>query len=202
MVSWKQNPGSYPGFFVFAHSKSLKLSSTPEFREHLVHGLWGLRMMEVEHHKRREKAKLYLEDFFNGKVEGHGILQGRDGEVKRRFHLDMKCEVKGHQITIHETFRWSHGKTQKRVWYVTSLSKSKFKATAPDCVGEAHGEIHGRAAQWFYTLAVPLRKGLPSLHVKFDDRMYMIERNALMNVIKMSKFGVHLGSITISLRKR
>jgi hypothetical protein len=39
-------------------------------------------------------------------------------------------------------------------------------------------------------------------HVNFDDWMYQMDENVMLNRAVMSKFGIRLGEVTLSFRKR
>ena len=44
-----------------------------------------------------EKPKLDLATYFNGKVEGWGMVQDRTGKVRRRMVVVLECTWKGNE---------------------------------------------------------------------------------------------------------
>jgi hypothetical protein len=100
---------------------------------------------------------------------------------------------------LDESFRWSDGKTEKRVWKIRKQG-DRYIGTAGDVVGEAQGEAAGNALQWRYTLRLPDDAG--GFEMSMDDWMWMIDDKTLTNRTNMSKFGVTFAEITIFFRKR
>lgn len=146
-----------------------------------------------------EAPRLDLQKYFNGTIDGWGMVQDRSGKVTRRFHVVIEARWRGNTGTLDERFQWSDGKTETRVW---TLEKSgdRYRGSAGDVVGTASGEAAGPALRWNYVLALPLEDRI--LHVDMDDWMYLIDEQTLGNRTKMSKFGVQLAEITIFFRKR
>jgi hypothetical protein len=148
---------------------------------------------------RNESPRLVMEEYFNGDLEAHGVFQDRSGLVVKRFKVLMKCSWKGGVGTLEEDFIYSDGTKSRRVWTLTKLEGGKFKGTASDVIGEAQGEVAGNAFQWKYTLDLPV--GEKSYHVQFDDWMYLMDDRVMLNKSKMSKFGIHLGEVTLAFIK-
>jgi len=67
-------------------------------------------------------------------------------------------------------------------------------------VGEAVGTVAGNAFNWRYTLALPIEGR--TWHVDFDDWMFLVDDQVMLNRAVMSKFGIRLGEVTLSFTKR
>ena len=67
-------------------------------------------------------------------------------------------------------------------------------------MGVAQGRQSGNALHWTYTLALPVDGTV--YEVQFDDWMYLVDERVMLNRARMSKFGIHLGDVTLSFRKR
>jgi len=147
----------------------------------------------------RESPKLDLKTYFNGKVDGWGMVQDRSGKVLRRMVVEMECTWNGDEGVLDESFRWSDGKTEKRVWKIRKQG-DRYIGTAGDVVGEAQGEAAGNALQWRYVLRLPEDVG--GYEMNMDDRMWMVDDKTLTNRTSMSKLGVKFAEITIFFRKR
>ena len=145
-----------------------------------------------------EKPKLDLATYFNGKVEGWGMVQDRAGKVLRRMVVVLECTWNGNEGVLDESFQWSDGKTEKRVWKIRK-DGDRYIGTAGDVVGEARGEASGNALRWNYVLALPV--GDSVYNVDMDDWMWMIDDKTLANRTTMSKFGVRVAEISIFFRK-
>ena len=147
----------------------------------------------------KETPKLDLATYFNGKVDGWGMVQDRSGKVLRRMVVELDCKWNGNEGVLDESFQWSDGKTEKRVWKIRK-DGDRYIGTAGDVVGEAKGEAAGNALQWNYVLALPV--GDSTYHMNMDDWMWMIDDKTLANRTTMSKFGVRVAEISIFFRKR
>ena len=147
----------------------------------------------------KETPKLDLATYFNGRVDGWGMVQDRSGKVLRRMVVELDCKWNGNEGVLNESFQWSDGKTEKRVWKIRK-DGDRYLGTAGDVVGEAKGEAAGNALRWNYVLALPV--GDSTYHMDMDDWMWMIDDKTLANRTTMTKFGVRVAEISIFFRKR
>ena len=146
-----------------------------------------------------QSPKLDLATYFNGKVDGWGMVQDRSGKVLRRMVVEMNCTWNGNEGVLDESFQWSDGKTEKRVWKIRK-DGDRYIGTAADVAGEAAGVAAGNALQWRYVLKLPAADG--GYEMNMDDWMWMIDDKTVTNRTSMSKFGVKFAEITIFFRKR
>lgn len=149
---------------------------------------------------RDEKPVLDLAKYFNGKLDAWGTVQDRSGKVTKRFHVEMTGTWQGDRGTLEEDFTYADGSKSRRVWTITRLDANRYRGTADDVVGEAIGEASGNALRWRYVLAIPTESR--TWHVDFDDWMYLMDDRVMLNKSAMSKFGIGLGEVTVSFRKR
>ena len=151
-----------------------------------------------------EKPNLDLSEYFNGTIDAYGIFTDRSGEVKKRFTVLLVAQWKvidGKKVgTLDESFEYSDGTKQKRIWTLTETASGKYIGRADDVVGDALGESAGNALNWTYTLALPVDGTI--YHVQFNDWMYLVTPKVMLNKAKMSKFGIDLGEVTLSFYKR
>jgi hypothetical protein len=141
-----------------------------------------------------------LRRYFNGIVDAWGIFTDRSGKVVKRFTVVMHCSWNGEQGVLDEDFVYSDGTTQKRIWTLTHLGDGRFSGQAGDVIGSAEGHTRGNAFNWRYTMALPVSG--QTWHVQFDDWMYLMNEQVMLNKASMSKFGVFLGEVTLSFTKR
>ena len=151
-----------------------------------------------------EKPALDLSEYFSGTIDAYGIFTDRSGEVKKRFTVLIKADwkvVDGKKVgTLDESFEYSDGTKQKRIWTLIEQSPGKYIGRADDVVGVAQGDLAGNALNWTYTLALPVDGTI--YHVQFNDWMYLITPQVMLNKAKMRKFGIELGEVTLSFYKR
>jgi hypothetical protein len=149
----------------------------------------------------KETPKLELSSFFTGTIDAWGIFQKRNGEVARRFHVEILTEWKSRDEGIlDERFTYSDGEKQRRVWTLKRQADGSWQGTADDVVGVATGRVSGNALHWTYVLRLPV-DGKEYL-VNFDDWMWQMDDASMMNRSVMSKFGIDLGEVTLFFRKR
>ena len=160
--------------------------------------LAGCASVDVERY-RSEKPVLDLRTYFDGRVEGWGMFQDRSGAVVKRFHVVIDASWSGATGTLDEDFRWSDGTTSRRIWTLTDLGGGRWAGTAADVVGGADGVAAGNALRWRYVLDLPVDGR--NVQVDMDDWMVMIDERVMLNRTAMSKFGIHLGDVTLSFHK-
>ena len=151
-----------------------------------------------------EKPSLDLSEYFSGTIDAYGIFTDRSGVVVKRFTVLIQANwqvIDGKKVgTLDESFEYSDGTKQKRIWKLTEVSPGKYIGKADDVVGEANGSSAGNALNWAYTLALPVDGTI--YHVQFDDWMYLVTPKVMINKAQMSKFGINLGEVTLSFYKR
>ena len=80
------------------------------------------------------------------------------------------------------------------------MPDGRYTGTAGDVLGQAEGQEKGNAFRWGYTLKLPVDGRV--VEVQFDDWMYLIDGQVMLNKAEMSKFGFKLGEVTLSFVKR
>ncbi|PXX41966.1 DUF3833 domain-containing protein [Undibacterium pigrum] len=149
---------------------------------------------------RNEMPKLDMQSYFNGKLDAWGIFQDRSGAIVKRFTVVMDCQWSGDTGTLNEDFTYSDGSKQKRIWTLKKTGNDQFTGTASDVIGEARGQVSGNTLHWNYVLALPVDGSI--YNVDFDDTMVLMDDKVMLNRAIMRKFGVELGSVTLSFTKR
>ena len=149
---------------------------------------------------RDEKPVLDLRTYFDGTVDAWGLFRDRSGKVVKRFTVEITCRWNGEVGTLDESFRYSDGTTSRRVWTITRPDSHTYTGTADDVVGEARGIAYGNALRWRYVLKLPVDG--KTYQVNFDDWMFLMDEQVMLNTSVMSKFGFRLGEVVLSFRKR
>ncbi len=147
-----------------------------------------------------DQPVLDLRRYFNGTLDAYGVFTDRSGRVVKRFTVVMRCSWNGDEGVLDEDFAYADGTTQKRIWRLKHLGKGRYEGRADDVVGVARGQTAGNAFRWGYTLALPVEGRV--WEVQFDDWMYLMDPRVMLNKAAMSKFGIHLGEVTLSFVKR
>lgn len=143
--------------------------------------------------------KLDLEVFFAGKSKAYGQFQDVFGTVRRRFEVDITGTWDGERLTLVEDFLYEDGSTEQRVWTLIKTGPDSWTGTAPGVIGTATGEERGDTFNWKYTIDLPVPDG--TLRVTFDDWMWLLSEDRLLNRAYMKRFGVDIGEVIITFEK-
>ena len=142
---------------------------------------------------------LKLEEFFNGELVAYGMVQDRQGKVLRRFTVDMQASWQKSKGVLKEDFIYDDGEHQHRTWYLEKTADGRYRGTASDVTRDAEGATEGFALNWHYTLAIPVDGD--TWDINFNDWMYLINENRLLNRAEMSKWGFKVGEVTLIIEK-
>ncbi|RYH08147.1 DUF3833 domain-containing protein [Tropicimonas sp. IMCC6043] len=143
---------------------------------------------------------LNLEEFFEGRTVAYGQFQDRFGTVQRRFEVDIEGTWDGQTLRLVEHFVYDDGETEQRIWTLRKTGEDRWVGTAPGVIGTAEGQERGDTFNWKYRIDLPVRKG--TMRVDFDDWMWLMSDDRLLNRAYVSRFGVRLGEAIISFEKR
>ena len=163
-----------------------------------IAGFTGCATTDVAEYK-AEKPRLDLAQYFNGTIDGWGMFQDRSGKVVKRFYVRIDATWSGNEGTLDEHFEYSDGEKQNRVWKLVR-NGDRYVGTAGDVVGEGQGAAAGNAFNLKYVLALPVDGRV--WNVDMDDWMFLIDEQTVLNRTTMSKFGLRVGEVTLSFRKR
>jgi uncharacterized protein DUF3833 len=140
-----------------------------------------------------------LEDYFAGQTTAYGVFEDRFGKVRRTFKVAITGTVKNGVLTLDERFEYDDGERDTRVWVIDILGDGVYRGTAGDVPGYAQGHVVGNAFNWKYK--VDLKVGDGTWNVGFDDWMYLLEDNVLINRAYVTRFGIRIGEVTIAFQK-
>lgn len=148
-----------------------------------------------------EKPAINLRHFLDGELEAWGMIQYPNGKVITRITGTMKATwLDDSHLTLDEKFLFSSGEVKTRQWQIRKVDEHNYIATASDAVGEAKIELYGNAMRWDYQLKVPV--GGSEYVFSFDDWMWQIDPNAMLNRAKMKKFGITVSELTFFFKKK
>jgi hypothetical protein len=139
-------------------------------------------------------------NYFNGPIKAWGIVQDWRGRVVTRFDIKMIGTWDGDTGTLKEHFDYYNGKTQERMWTIHKHSNGAYEGTAPDVKGLAKGYSSGSAVHWRYVMNLAI--GDKTYAVNFDDWMWMMHDDVLINRSYIKKFGITVAELTIFMQKR
>ncbi|SPF77183.1 hypothetical protein ALP8811_02206 [Aliiroseovarius pelagivivens] len=140
-----------------------------------------------------------LEEFFEGETVARGQFQDRFGTVQRRFDVQITGEWDGRTLTLVEDFTYDDGETEQRIWTLEKTGEDTWKGTAPGVLGTAAGREKGDTFNWAYRIDLPVRKG--TMRVDFDDWMWLLDDDRVLNRAYVSRYGVRIGEAIIVFEK-
>ena len=165
----------------------------------LVFGVASCASVDVARYADQQPA-LNLEHFFSQPVKAWGIFQKRNGEVAKRFEVNIVSRHEGNNLILDERFVYSDGTRQRRVWTLTPEGQGRWSGRADDVVGVAEGQVAGNTLHWRYRLNLPVDDS--TYEMSMDDWMYLMDEDTLINRTRMSKFGVEVGQVTLFFRRQ
>lgn len=149
---------------------------------------------------RAKAPRLQPFDYFQGSSKGWGIVQDRKGRLLRHFVVEIAGEIDQEgNLVLQEDFFWSDGERSSRTWTLQRVGEHQLIGTADDVVGQADGRLYGNALSWQYHLNLEVDDSI--WKITFDDWMFKIDDEIVINRAKMSKFGFKVGDVTIVFRK-
>ena len=144
---------------------------------------------------------LNLEEFFAGHSVAYGQFQDVFGNVSRRFEVQINGRWDGQTLTLVEDFVYEDKSTEQRVWTLQKTAQDSWQGTAPGVQGVATGTENGDTFNWAYTIDLPIAGG-ETVRVSFDDWMWLLSEDRLLNKAYMYRFGLFVGEVTIMFEKR
>jgi hypothetical protein len=99
-----------------------------------------------------------------------------------------------------EDFIYEDGSTEQRIWTLRQTSPETWEGTAPGVIGTATGQERGDTFNWQYTIDLPI-PGNETLRVTFDDWMWLLSEDRVLNRAYMSRLGVPIGEVIITFER-
>ena len=143
--------------------------------------------------------ELDIKQFFDGPLQAQGIVLNRSGTVTRRFTVKMVASWNNNQGTLAEWFVFDDGEKSERTWIIDKLANGKYIGTAGDIVGEAQGQGSGFALRWDYQMDLTVDGS--EYRVTFDDWLYQIDDNVVINRSYIKKWGFNVGEVILIISK-
>lgn len=140
-----------------------------------------------------------VEEYFNGPLQAQGIVLDRSGTVTRRFTVEMLGTWTDDQGKLEEWFVFDDGEKTTRTWLITKQGDGSYTGRAEDIAGVALGASNGIALHWDYQL--DLKVDGKEYRVTFDDWLYQMDNELVINRSYIKKWGFTLGEVILIIRK-
>ncbi len=150
------------------------------------------------------KQKLDLEEFFVGDLVAYGQFQDVFGTVRRSFEVQIMGTWDGETLRLVENFDYEDGSTEQRIWTLAKTGPDSWEGTAPGVIGVATGQEQDNRFNWQYEIDLPIPAAdgtVDTLRVTFDDWMWLLSDDRLLNRAYMKRYGVDIGEVIITFEK-
>lgn len=145
------------------------------------------------------EPELQLQQFFRGSGLATGVMHNWRGRQALHFTAELCGQWQGQRGDLYEIFRFSDGRTDKRHWRLQLLANGQVRGQADDVVGDAVGAVQGNTMLWQYQLLIPQADG--DIAVTVSDELYLVTPTELLNRAKLTKFGLGVGELMLSIRQ-
>lgn len=142
-----------------------------------------------------ETPSMLLEDVLTGRTYAYAVFE-RGGVLDRRFWVEAVGDWDGDKLTLEEYFVYDDGRTDERTWTFRKTSETTYVGTAADVIGEAAVEVFGDAAYFDYRVDLQMEDG-STVEVTFQDRLYRVSEDTIINRATVKKFGLVVGQVTV-----
>lgn len=136
-----------------------------------------------------------LEEILTGRTYAYAVFE-RGGVLDRKFWVEAVGEWDGRRLRLEEYFLYDDGATDERIWTFERTSPTRYVGTAPDVIGEANIEVFGDAAYFDYVVDLEMADG-STVQVQFEDRLYRVSQDTIINRATVKKFGLVVGQVTV-----
>ena len=154
----------------------------------------GSRYLDIE-------PRFDVNQFFDGPVKAWGIVQDRSGNLIQRFEVDIQGSFEDGQLVLDEKFTYGVGEgVAERIWTITETIPGEYTGGAGDIAGEAVGRAFGNAMLWAYEMDLPLDGS--TVRVKFEDWIWALDQERIVNRSYIKKFGITFAEVTIFMERQ
>lgn len=157
------------------------------------------RMQPIDFDKR--EPQLVFEQYFQGHSSGTGIFFDRSDNYSLglKVSLDGTWDQAKQILTLHEVLDYSDGKHKDRTFTIQKVDAHHYSATAEGFEGPIEIETYGNALRWSYVVKEDVNGS--DWHLSGDDWMFLQPDGTILNRAWISKFGLTVGEVFLSLRK-
>jgi len=140
------------------------------------------------------------EAFFDGRMEGWGVLEGPTGALQKRFTVAAEGRAEGGVIRYRETWTFDDGHVDTLNWEIRPQGGDRYGGTEDRSEGEAEGRRAGCAFHWQYTRDTPQPDG-KSLKLNFDDWFFQIDQTVVVAKGTAGRLGLPFATAHVTYRR-
>lgn len=160
-------------------------------------GCSGQRLSDYQ----EREPELVPDQFFQGELWARGVVKDWRGRVIRTFDAEIEASWDDDGVgTLDEVFYFDDGEEQVRIWTLTPSEDAEgYTGTAGDVVEPGHMRYQGNAIHMNYVLEIEYGDGTTT--VRMDDWMYLVTEDTLINRTRMSKWGLTVGEVVLTMHR-
>lgn len=141
---------------------------------------------------------LVLEKVLAGRTLGEGVFVNSLTGGETAFSVVIDGNWDGKVLTLVEDFTYEDGSTERKTWRLTKTGEGLYSGVREDVIGKASVFQDGLGVRLDYH--VTLATGLGDIDVRFRDLLYLNADGSIANKAVVSKFGLRVGRVDITMR--
>jgi Protein of unknown function (DUF3833) len=141
---------------------------------------------------------LVLEEALAGQTLGEGVFVNSLTGAETNFSVVINGTWDGKILTLIEDFTFEDGTKDRKTWNIVKTDAGRYRGTREDVLGSADVTQDGQTVRLDYY--VTLRTGLGGINVRFRDLLYLQDDRTIANKAVVSKFGLRIGRVEITMR--
>lgn len=142
---------------------------------------------------------LRIERFLAGRTHAEGVFRNTITGSERRLTATLNGKWDGRTLVLAEDFRFADGARDRKTWRLIKRPDGTWTGTREDVIGTAMGVQDGKSFRLSYE--ADLTSQGSATVVRFDDVLTQTAPNVVLNRAVVSKFGVKIGEITLTIRR-
>ena len=149
----------------------------------------------------QQEPRLNLEKYFAGKSSGNGIFFDRSDNYSLGLEvtLDGSWDEATQTFKLHEQLHYSDGKQKERTFTIKKIDPHHYRGQAEGFDGAIDIEVYGNVARWRYVVMENVDGSV--WHLDGDDWMFLQPNGTVLNRAWISKYGLAVGEVFLSIQK-
>jgi hypothetical protein len=139
-----------------------------------------------------------LEEALNGRTLGDGVFVNSITGSETKFSVVIEGAWDGKVLTLVEDFTYGDGSQERKTWRLTKTADGVYGGVREDVIDTADVRQDGNGVRLDYY--VTLATGLGDIDVRFQDLLYLNADGSIANKAVVSKFGLRVGRVDITMR--
>ena len=120
--------------------------------------------------------------------------------AERPFTARLNGRWNGQVLTLDERFDFADGKRDHKTWRLTRIAPGRWSGTREDVVGTATGYQDGASFRLSYDADLTSQGSATVVH--FEDVLTKVAPGRVANSATVSKFGVPVGEVELTIQRR